>query len=115
KKEVRMLKKILIGVVVVVAGFLAFAATRPDTYHVERSTQIAAPTAMVFEQLEDLRAWAAWSPWDKRDPEMKKTFDGPPKGVGASYSWEGNKQVGKGKMEVTETQPPTQIKYRLTF
>lgn len=110
-----MLKKILIGLVLVVGGFVVFAATRPDTYHVERSTKIDAPATVVFQQLDDLTAWAAWSPWDKRDPQMKKTLEGPPKGVGAAYSWQGNKQVGKGKMEITESQPPTQIKFRLEF
>ena len=110
-----MLKNILMGLVLIVGGFVMFAATRPDTYHVERSTRIDAPARVVFGQLEDLKAWATWSPWDKRDPQMQKTFEGPATGVGARTAWRGNKQVGTGRMEITEVQPPTLIKVRLTF
>jgi uncharacterized protein YndB with AHSA1/START domain len=110
-----MFKKILIVLVVVVVGFLAFAATRPDTYHVERSTKIDAPAALIFAQLEDFKAWSTWSPWEKKDPDMKKSFEGPPSGVGSTYSWQGNKEVGKGKMSITASEPPRQIKYRLEF
>ncbi|MES1205725.1 MAG: SRPBCC family protein [Pseudomonadota bacterium] len=101
--------------VVLVGGFLAFAATRPDTYKVERSTKVDAPASAVFAQLEDFKAWTAWSPWEKKDPQMKKTYEGPPSGVGSSYSWEGNKDVGKGKMAITASEPPTNIRYRLEF
>jgi hypothetical protein len=110
-----MLKKILIGLVLVVGGVLVFAATRPDTYHVERTAKIDAPATVVFSQLEDFKAWAAWSPWDKLDPQMKKTYEGPPVGVGSTYSWQGNDKVGKGKMSIVGSQPPTEIKYRLEF
>jgi hypothetical protein len=109
-----MFKKILIVLVVAVGGFLAFAATRPDTYHVERSTKIDAPPAVVYSQLENLKAWDAWSPWEKRDPAMKKTYEGPPVGVGSAYSWDG-KDVGAGKMTITGTEPPKQLKIRLEF
>jgi uncharacterized protein YndB with AHSA1/START domain len=110
-----MLKKVLIGLILVVGGFVAYAATRPASYRVERSTKVEAPAAVVFSQLEDFKAWAAWSPWEKLDPQMKKTFEGPAKGVGAVYSWEGNKKVGKGKMTITESQPPTLLRLRLEF
>ena len=95
--------------------FLFYASTRPDTYRVERSTKIEAPATVVFSQLEDFKAWGTWSPWDKLDPAMKKTYAGPPKGVGAIYSWEGNKKVGKGRMAITDAKPPTSIAYRLEF
>jgi len=110
-----MLKKILVALVVIVGGFLAFAATRPDTYHVERSARIAAPAPVVYAQLEDFKAWAAWSPWEKLDPQMQKTFDGPAKGVGAAYAWKGNDKVGTGKMTITEAAPPTRVACRLEF
>jgi hypothetical protein len=114
KKEVGMFKKILIGLVLVVGGFLFYASRRPDTYRVERSTKIEAPATVVFSQMDDFKAWGAWSPWEKLDPAMKKSFAGPPKGVGASYSWEG-KKVGKGTMTITDAKPPTAIQYRLEF
>jgi hypothetical protein len=110
-----MLKKILIVILVLVAGFLAYATTRPDSYKVERSTKIDAPGAVVFGELEDLKAWAAWSPWEAKDPQMKKTYEGPPSGVGAGYAWQGNDKVGEGKMTIVASQPPTQIQYRLEF
>jgi hypothetical protein len=61
---------------------------------------------VVFAQLDNFKSWAAWSPWDKRDPAMKRSYDGPPSGVGASYSWEGNKEVGQGRMTITDSKPP---------
>ncbi len=110
-----MFKKILMGLVLVVGGFLFYASRRPDTYRVERSAKIEAPPAVVFSQLEDLKAWGAWSPWDKLDPSIKKSYAGSPKGTGASYAWEGNKKVGKGRMNITEATAPTSIALRLEF
>ena len=110
-----MFKKILIVLVVAVAGFLVFASTRPDSYRVERSTTIVAPASVVFAQLEDFKLWPAWSPWEKKDPQMKKTFDGPAKSIGSSYAWEGNKDVGKGRMSIVASEPPTHIGFKLEF
>lgn len=109
------MKIILIVLAIAIAGLLALVVTRPDTYHVERSRKIDAPADVVFTHLDDLKAWAAWSPWETLDPNVKRTFEGPAKGVGAGYSWEGNKQVGKGKMTITQSTPPTAISYRLEF
>lgn len=110
-----MLRKILLVLVLAVGGFLVYAATRPDTYRVSRSMTIAAPPPVVYAQLDDFKSWSAWSPWDKLDPTMKKTYEGPAEGVGASYSWQGNDKVGKGRMTITDAEPPKQIKYRLEF
>ncbi len=70
---------------------------------------------MVFAQLDDFKAWATWSPWEKMDPQMKKTFAGPARGVGASYAWQDNDKVGKGKMTITETNAPSSVTTRLEF
>ncbi len=110
-----MLKKALIALAVLLAGFLAFAASRPDTYHVERSIEIEAPAPVIFMQLDDFKAWAQWSPWDKLDPTMTKTYEGTPREVGSSYTWQGNDDVGKGKMTITERDQPNSIRYRLEF
>jgi hypothetical protein len=110
-----MLKKILITVGVVIAAFLAYAATRPDSYAVERAAVIEAPAAIVFDQLDDFRSWGQWSPWDKLDPGMTKTYEGPESGVGAGYSWQGNSEVGKGRMTIVESSPPREIEYKLEF
>ena len=110
-----MFKRILIVLMVAVAGFVAFAATRPGTYRVERSTRMDAPPAAVFAQLDDFKAWAAWSPWEGKDPQMRKTYEGPASGVGAIYTWQGNQKVGEGRMTVTDSRPPADVKLRLEF
>ena len=110
-----MLKKVLIGLAALVAILLVVVATRPDTYHVERSTKIQAPADLIFASVSDFKAFPEWSPWQKRDPNMKTTISTPSAGVGATYAWEGNKAVGRGKMTLTESQAPTHTKERLEF
>jgi len=110
-----MFKRILIVLMVAVAGFVAYAATRPGTYRVERSLRVDAPPAVVFAQLDDFKAWAAWSPWEGKDPQMRKTYEGPASGVGAIYAWQGNQKVGEGRMTVTDSRPPADVKLRLEF
>lgn len=111
-----MARKLLIGVVVLVAALLAFAATRPDTFSIERQTTIQAPAGKVFALIDDFRRWDAWSPWEKRDPAMKRTFAGPSSGKGAVYAWEGNDEVGSGRMEIIDpSSPPARLTIRLDF
>jgi hypothetical protein len=110
-----MVKKIVLVLAVAVAGLAAVVANRPDRYHVERSVDVGAPAATIFAEIDDLRAWAAWSPWEKRDPAMKKTFSASTTGVGAHYAWEGNKEVGKGSMTITESVPGERVAQRLEF
>ena len=110
-----MLKKTAIVVAVLVIGILAFAATRPDTFHVERSATIKAPPEKIFPFLNDFKLSQAWSPWEKKDPAMKRTFGNTTSGKGAYYAWEGNKDVGKGSMEVAESTPPSRLVLNLTF
>jgi hypothetical protein len=110
-----MLKKVLIGIGALVAALLIVVATRPNTYHVERSAKIEAPADVVFAEVSDFRTFREWSPWAKLDPAMQTTLSTPSSGVGATYAWQGNKKVGKGKMTLTESQAPTRIKERLEF
>jgi hypothetical protein len=110
-----MLKKILIGVGAVVALFLVILATRPSTFHVERATVIATTPDVVFAQVNDLRSWGAWSPWEKLDPAMQKTFAGPEAGVGQSNSWSGNDKAGKGKMTIVESVANERVNVSLEF
>lgn len=95
-----MFKKIVIVVLLSIAGVLVFAATRPDTFHVERSVSIAASPEKVLGLVNDFHHWSAWSPWEKLDPAMTRTFGGPTSGVGAVYEWSGNSEVGSGRMEI---------------
>jgi uncharacterized protein YndB with AHSA1/START domain len=110
-----MFKKILIGLVVLVGGFAAFVATRPSTFHVERSATIKAPPEVLFGQVADFHKWQDWSPWEKLDPTMKKTYSGPSSGEGAAYAWVGNDKVGEGDMTITSAQPNEKISIRLEF
>lgn len=110
-----MLKKILIAVVVLIAAILVYAATRPDTFRVERSAAIKAPPEKVFALVNDFKRWDAWSPWEKKDPSMRRSWGDATTGQGASYSWEGNKDVGQGRMEITESIPSSKISIKLEF
>jgi len=110
-----MLKYIGIAVVVVIAAVLALAATRPDTFRVERSTTIKAPPGKVYALIDDFHQWQQWSPWERLDPAMKRQHGGAPKGKGALYGWEGNKEVGKGQMEITEATPSSRVVIKLDF
>src|SRR3990167_6819746 len=110
-----MVKKIALGLVVVVLALLAFAVTRPDTFRVERSTTIKAPPAKVFALLSDFQKFGAWSPWEKQDPAMKRTFSGPASGPGSVYAWEGNDAVGAGRMEILQAVPDSKVVIKLDF
>ena len=97
------------------AAVLIYAATKPDTFRIERSTRIQAPPERIFDLINDLHAWSHWSPWEKKDPAMKRTFSDPASGKGASYAWEGNKNVGTGSMEIIAASRPDKIVIKLDF
>ena len=109
------MKKVLMVLLIVVVGFCGFVATRPATFHVERVTTIAVPSEAVFARINDLHQWDAWSPWEKLDPQMKKTYEGADAGVGASYHWSGNDKVGEGRMTITESEPGSKVGIKLEF
>jgi K+-transporting ATPase KdpF subunit len=110
-----MIKIILIALAVALVAVLIYAATRPDAFRVERSAVIQAPPEKVFALINDFRRWTAWSPWEKVDPELKRTHSGAASGKGAAYAWEGNKNVGSGRMEITESAAPAKILIKLDF
>ena len=101
--------------VIVIAGVLAYAATRPDTLRVQRSASIKAPPDKIFAMINDLKAWAAWSPYEKKDPAMKRTFGAITAGKGATYAWQGDGNVGEGRMEIVESAPPNKVMIKLDF
>ena len=110
-----MLKIILIVVAVLIVGVLGFAMTKPDTFTVQRSTNIKAAPEKIFAVLNDFHRWPEWSPWEKLDPAMKRTQSGTPSGKGAVYAWEGNGKVGAGRMEILESTPASQVAIKLDF
>jgi polyketide cyclase/dehydrase/lipid transport protein len=113
-----MLKIIAIAVVIVVAlvaGVLAYAATKPDTLRVQRATSIKAAPEKIFALIDDFHSWGVWSPYEKKDPAMKRTLSGAASGQGAVYEWDGNGNVGQGRMEILESSPPAKIAIKLDF
>jgi uncharacterized protein YndB with AHSA1/START domain len=103
-----MITVILIVVAVALAAVLAYAASKPDSFTVRRSTAIAAPAERIFPLIDDLKAQSRWSPFEK-DPSMKRTHSGAPHGKGAVYAWDGNRQVGAGRIAITDSQPPSKV------
>ena len=111
-----MWKKVLIGIAVVVVVIAILAAMQPNSFNVTRSTTISAPPAAIFERINDFHAWTTWSPWEKLDPAMKRTYDGAASGVGTIYKWESNNsEVGTGTMTITESRPGELVKVKLDF
>ena len=106
---------VLAGVAAAFALLAVAIATRPADFRVERSATIAAPPLAVFDQVNDFHNWDNWSPWAKLDPAMTVTHSGPPAGVGAGYAWDGNKQAGRGRMTITDSQPGERVGIDLRF
>ncbi len=102
-------------VAAIIAVILVLAAMRPDTSRVERSIAIKASPEVVYGLLDNFHNWPSWSPWEKLDPAMNRGFTGPDKGKGAGYTWQGNKKVGKGAMEILESQASTKLIIKLDF
>jgi uncharacterized protein YndB with AHSA1/START domain len=110
-----MLKIIGIPFAVLIAGVVIFAAMKPDTFEVRRTASIAAPPDKIFPLINEFDRWSAWSPWEKKDPAMKRTRSGTDSGKGAVYAWDGNGDVGKGRMEITDVAPPSKVTIKLDF
>lgn len=110
-----MLKAIIAIIVIAILGVLGYAAISPDHFRVERTATIAAPPEKVFPLINDFHQWTAWSPWEKIDPALKRSYSGPKEGVGAAYSWQGNNEVGVGRMQITESDPNERVEIKLDF
>jgi len=111
----KFLKIVGAVVVVAVAAILIYASTKPDSFRVERSTAMNAPPEKIFPYIERLTRWAEWSPYEGRDPAMKRAHSGAASGKGAVYEWDGNDQVGKGRMEIVDSTPPHKVVIKLDF
>jgi hypothetical protein len=111
----KILMRIFMIIFLLIGGLLIFATTRPDTFHVERSIDINAPARKIFPFINDLRKGGEWSPWEKSDPHMQRTYIGPSSGKGAGYVWAGNEESGKGKMTITESLENQKVVVALHF
>ena len=106
---------ILTVLVVAAVAFAVVVALQPSEFLVTRSATIAAPTEAVFTHVNELKKWDAWSPWAKLDHNAKNSFEGPPAGTGAAMSWAGNKNVGEGRMTITDSRPNELVQFHLEF
>src|SRR6266852_207288 len=109
-----MLIGVLMALAVVIA-LLIYVSLKPSDFHIARELRIDAPAPVLFAQVNDLRKFDVWNPWSKLDPQAKQTFEGPASGVGASSSWDGNPQVGKGRMTIVENVPSSLVRMKLEF
>jgi hypothetical protein len=112
---VQILVIIGIAVVILVVCILALAASKPDAFRIERSQRMKASPEKIYAVINDFHRWSEWSPWEKLDPQLKRTYGGSASGQGAVYEWQGNKQVGQGRMEIREALPPSKVTIQLDF
>jgi uncharacterized protein YndB with AHSA1/START domain len=106
---------VAIVLAVAIAIVLILAATRPDTFSVQRAATIKAPPESIFPLIADFHQWGSWSPWENRDPAMQRSFSGAERGKGAGYAWDGNRNVGSGRMEILDVSVPSKIVIKLDF
>ena len=100
---------------IAIAAVLVLAATKPNTLRVQRSVGINAPPERIFPLISDFHQWLTWSPYEQKDPAMKRTYSGAERGKGAAYAWDGNKNVGSGRMEILDASAPSKIVIKLDF
>ena len=106
---------IAIALAIAIAIVLILAATKPDSFSVQRTAMVRAPAEKIFPLINNFHQWANWSPWEGKDPAMKRTYSGAESGRGAVYAWDGNKNVGSGRMEILDATSPSKIVIKLDF
>ncbi len=104
---------VAIGLVLVVGALLAYAATKPDTFRVQRSTGINAPAERIFPLIANLKSMNTWNPFVEPDPAIKIAYSGPDSGKGAAHTWSGNSKVGEGRIEITDAAPSARVNMQL--
>jgi hypothetical protein len=113
----------MLEIIAIIAAVLAIAiviililvSTKPATFSVRRSAVVQAPAEAIFPLINNFHQWARWSPWEKRDPAMKRDYSGAESGKGAVYAWDGNKNAGSGRMEILDASSSSKITIKLDF
>jgi uncharacterized protein YndB with AHSA1/START domain len=106
---------IAIVLAIAIAIILIVAAIKPNAFSIQRATIVKAPAERIFPLINDFHQWGTWSPYENKDPAMKRSYSGAASGKGAVYAWEGNKNVGSGRMEILEARAPSKIVIKLDF
>lgn len=109
-----MLLKFALALSALIAGLLLYATSRPDSFRVERKISISAPPETIAAAISNFRNWRTWSPYENRDTSLQRQYSGAENGVGAVYAWQGNSQVGSGRMEILSA-TPQEIRIQLDF
>jgi uncharacterized protein YndB with AHSA1/START domain len=106
---------VVLALLVIAGGLLLFAATKPDTFQGQRTVTIKAPPEKIFALIGDVHRWGIWSPYEKLDPAMRRTLSGAAEGKGSIYEWDSDSRAGRGRMEITDASPPSQVTIKLDF
>jgi len=106
---------IAVAIALAIAIVLILAMTKPDILRVQRVATIRAPPDQIFPLINDFHRWGTWSPYENKDPAMKRAFSGAESGKGAVYGWDGNNNVGSGRMEILDATIPSKITIKLDF
>ena len=106
---------IAVVLAIAIAIILILASTKPARFAIQRSAVMRAPAEAVFPLINNFHQWTKWSPWENRDPALKRTYSGAESGKGAIYAWDGNKNVGSGRMEILDASSPSKITIKLDF
>src|SRR6202163_2049868 len=106
---------IAVVLAIAIAVILILAATKPDRFSIQRATAVKAPPERIFALINDFHQWGNWSPYETKDPAMKRSYSGAASGKGAIYQWDGNKNVGPGRMEILNSSAPSKIVIKLDF
>jgi uncharacterized protein YndB with AHSA1/START domain len=107
--------KVALVVIILIAAVLIIAASRPDTFTIQRSRTIQAPPEKIFALIDDFYNWNQWAPQDREDSTMKRTFSGPESGTGAVSEWKSSGSAGSGKMMIAESTAPRKISVKVDF
>ena len=100
---------------IIIAIVLILASSKPDTFRIQRAAVMNAPADKIFPLIADFHQWLNWSPWEGKDPALKRAYSGAERGQGAVYAWDGNKNVGAGRMEILEANSPSKVVIKLDF
>lgn len=103
------------GSILAAGGILVAAAFQPKEFHIERSVETDASVQDIYAILSDLNQYPKWSPWQERDPGLQQVIEVHPGVVGSKLSWEGNREVGAGRLTITEAEANQEIVLRLEF
>lgn len=110
-----MIKKVLIGLVLVIALLFGYASTLPSEMKISRELLIRAKPEAIYPYINHSRKMNEWMPWSESDPEAKMLYSGPELGIGSTTSWDSKGNMGTGQAVIVESIPNRSVKTQLTY